>query len=147
MMRSLFLLAPAIVALSACQPAQETSVTGAWVRLAAVSGNPSAAYFTIAAGPRDTTLTGVSTPAAARSEMHESMKTGGMMSMAPVKLVAVRAGTNVAFAPGGKHVMLFGLKPDVKAGGTIALKLTFASGQSVDTQAKVVGPADDAPAQ
>ncbi|MES2098084.1 MAG: copper chaperone PCu(A)C [Pseudomonadota bacterium] len=146
-MKSVLLLVPAILVLSACQPAQETSVTGAWVRLSAVPANPSAAYFTIAAGPRDTTLTGVSTPAAARSEMHESMKMGGMMSMAPVKLVAVRAGSSVAFAPGGKHVMLFGMKPDVKAGSTITLKLTFASGQSVDTQARVVGPADDAPGQ
>jgi hypothetical protein len=146
-MKSAFLLVPAIVALTACQPAQETRVTGAWVRLAAVSGNPSAAYFTINGGPKDMTLTGVSTPAAARSEMHESMSTGGMMSMTPVKLVAVRAGSSVAFAPGGKHIMLFGLKPDVKAGGTIALKLTFANGQSVETQAKVVGPADDAPGE
>jgi copper(I)-binding protein len=144
-MRRAFLLVPAIVALSACQPAQETSVTGAWVRLAAVSGNPSAAYFTVNGGPKDATLTGVSTPAAARAELHESMNMGGMMSMTPVKLVAVRAGSSVAFAPGGKHVMLFGLKPDVRAGGTIALKFSFASGQVIETQAKVVGPADDAP--
>ena len=37
-----------------------------------------------------------------------------MTSMAPLKLVAVRAGDSVTFAPGGKHVMLFGLKPSVQ---------------------------------
>lgn len=138
---------PAIVLLAACQPAaQDVTVAKAWVRLAAVPANPSAAYFTLNGGARDETLTGVATGSAARAEMHESMNQGGTMSMMPVKLVAIRAGGTVSFAPGGKHVMLFGLKP-VKPGDTIPLSLSFASGRTVVTQAKVVGPGDEAPAQ
>ena len=140
-------LLPALVLLAACQQRQEIMVDKAWVRLAAVPANPSAAYFTMTGGTKDETLTGVSSPAAIRAEMHESMNAGGMMSMAPVKLVAVRAGSNVAFAPGGKHVMLFGLRAGTAAGSTIPLMFTFASGRTITTRAKLIGPADDAPGE
>lgn len=142
-MKSALLLVPAIVALSACQQPKNASVGHAWVRLAAVPSNPSAAYFTLQGGPKDATLTGVSTTAAVRSEMHESMNAGGMMSMAPLKLVALRAGGEVAFAPGGKHVMLYGLK--AAPGGTVPLTFTFADGRRLTASAKVVGAGDPAP--
>jgi len=142
-MKSALLLVPAIVALSACQQPKDISVGKAWVRLAAVPANPSAAYFTLKGGPKDATLTGVSTPAAVRSEMHESMSAGGMMSMAPLKLVALRAGGEVTFAPGGKHVMLYGLK--ATAGGVVPLTFTFADGKTLTARARVVSAGDSAP--
>lgn len=148
------LLVPAIVLMAACQPArQQIAVDRAWVRLAAVPANPSAAYFTLKGGPKDETLTSVTAPAATRTEMHESMGKGGpstssgqgMMTMTPLKLVAVRAGDSVTFAPGGKHVMLFELKPDVRPGGTTPMTFTFASGQKITVNARVVGAGDSAP--
>ena len=142
-MKSALLLVPAIVAVSACQQPQGVTAGKAWIRLAAVSSNPSAAYFTLKGGPKDMTLIGVSTTAAVRSEMHESMNTGGMMSMAPLKLVALRAGGEVAFAPGGKHVMLYGLK--AAPGATVPLTFTFADGHTVTAPAKVVSAGDPAP--
>ena len=142
-MKSALLLVPAIVALSACQQPKDVSAGKAWIRLAAVPSNPSAAYFTLKGGAKDATLTGVSTPAAVRSEMHESMNAGGVMSMAPLKLIALRAGGEVAFAPGGKHVMLYGLK--AQAGGSVPLTFTFADGKTLTAQAKVVGAGDSAP--
>jgi copper(I)-binding protein len=142
-MKSALLLVPAIVALSACQQPKDVSAGKAWIRLAAVPSNPSAAYFTLKGGPKDATLTGVSTTAAVRSEMHESMNAGGVMSMAPLKLVALRAGGEVIFAPGGKHVMLYGLK--AQAGGSVPLTFTFADGKILTAEAKVVGAGDSAP--
>ena len=68
-----------------------------------------------------------------------------MMSMAPVRLVAIRAGGTAEFAPGGKHVMLFGLKPGLKKGDTIPLTFTFASGRSVTVTSRIVGAGDEAP--
>ncbi|MGN6818284.1 MAG: copper chaperone PCu(A)C, partial [Sphingomonas sp.] len=47
------------------------------------------------------------------------------------------------FAPGGKHVMLYGLK--AQAGGTVPLTFTFADGAKITAQAKVVGAGDSAP--
>jgi len=133
----------AVALLSACQPA-ETQVDGAWVRLPAVSGQPGAAYFTVRGGNRADTLVAVSAPFALKADMHESMKGDhGMMSMAPVKDIPVAAGATLAFEPGGKHVMLYGLK--ATAGGTVPLTFTFADGHSLTASAKVVGPGDPAP--
>ncbi len=142
-MKSALLLVPAIVALSACQKPTEVTVGNAWIRLAAVPANPSAGYFTLNGGAKDAMLTSVSTPAATRSEMHESMKSGGMMSMAPVTSVRLPAGGQVAFAPGGKHVMLYGLK--AQAGGSVPLTFTFADGKTLTAEAKVIGAGDSAP--
>ena len=144
-MKTFALLIPAVVSLAACQPARDVTVERPWVRLAAVPANPSAAYFTIRGGAKDETLTGVTAPAAQRTEMHESMTSGGMMTMAPLKLVAIRSGDSVSFAPGGKHVMLFALNPEVKPGGTTPLTFTFASGRKLTVAARVVGAGDSAP--
>ena len=135
----------AVALLSACQPA-ETQVDGAWVRLPAVSGQPGAAYFTVRGGNRADTLVAVSAPFALKADMHESMKGDhGMMSMAPVKDIPVAAGATLAFEPGGKHVMVYSVGPNVKAGDTVPLTLAFASGKKIEAPAKVVGAGDPAP--
>lgn len=135
----------AAVAAAACQPARDVAADHAWVRLAAVAGNPAAAYFTVHGGPKDEVLTAVTAADAQSAEMHESMAAGGTMSMKPLKLVAVRAGGEVAFAPGGKHVMLYNLNPAVLASGVAPLTLTFGSGRTVTVKAKVIGAGDPAP--
>lgn len=135
----------AMASLAACQQA-ETGVDSAWVRLPAVAGQPGAAYFTIHGGAQADTLVAVSAPFALKAEMHESMKGDhGMMSMAPVKDIPVPAGGTVAFAPGGKHVMLFSVGPNVKAGDTVPVTLSFASGKKIEAPAKVVGAGDPQP--
>jgi copper(I)-binding protein len=140
------LLVPAIVMLAACQQPAALSVDKAWVRLTPVDGAPSGAYFTLKGGARDETLTAISVPDAARAEMHESTDRGGITGMRELKLVAVRAGGSVTFAPGDKHVMLFGLKPTVRAGTTTPITFTFASGQKITVNAKVMPPGGSAPA-
>lgn len=139
------LFVPAIAMLAACQQPATLAVDKAWVRLTPVAGNPSAGYFTLRGGARDETLTAVSAPAAKRAEMHEQQSNAGIERMAAVKLVAVRAGDKVIFAPGGKHVMLFGLRPEVQAGTTTPLTFTFASGQKITVNAKIVGAGGSAP--
>jgi copper(I)-binding protein len=136
----------AVASLSACAPKGELKADGAWVRLPAVSGQPGAAYFTVQGGATQDTLLAVSTPAALKAELHESMKGDhGMMSMAPLKDVAVPAGGKLEFAPAGRHVMLFSIGPAVKAGQKIPLSLAFASGKTLQLEAKVVGAGDPAP--
>ncbi|HEX4693315.1 MAG TPA: copper chaperone PCu(A)C [Sphingomonas sp.] len=142
-MRAFAPIAAMLIA-TGCQQ-HDVTVEHPWVRLSAVPANPSAAYFTLKGGAKDETLTAVAAPAAQRAEMHESMGSGGMMTMTPVKLVAVRAGDSVEFKPGGKHVMLFGLNPAVKPGTTTPLILTFASGRTATVKARIVGAGDPAP--
>ena len=135
-MRTFFGVVLAGAALAGCQPA-ELGVEDAWMRLPAVQGRPGAAYFTVKGGAQATSLIAVSSPAAIRTEIHEMKQQGAMMTMAPIKDVAIPAGTRVEFKPGGKHVMLYDISPDVRAGGMIPLRLSFADGETVEVNAAV----------
>ncbi|WHU00914.1 copper chaperone PCu(A)C [Sphingomonas sp. NIBR02145] len=136
-----------MVALSACAPKGELSASNGWVRLPAVAGQPGAAYFTVRGGATADTLLAVSSRAALKAELHESMKGDhGMMAMEPLKDVAVPAGGKLEFAPGGRHVMLFSIGPAVKPGQKVPLQLSFASGKTLQIDAQVVGAGDPAPA-
>jgi periplasmic copper chaperone A len=137
-MRGLFLIPVAVASLSACAEQKPQSIEKAVVRLAAVPGNPSAAYFTVTPGPVDDRLMSVSSPLALRAEMHDMTMAGGMMQMTPLNDgIALKAGQSLSFASGGKHVMLFDVSPKATPGGKMALTLTFASGKTLNTQADV----------
>jgi copper(I)-binding protein len=153
-MRAAKLLAiSAVIALGGCSGGEKTAannagslgVSDAWIRLSPVPNSPSAAYFTIHGGPAEEQLTGVTTPQAQRSEMHETMVGDHAMStMAPVGQVAVPAGGTLTFAPGGRHVMLFGLDPAATAGREVRLDFAFASGRALTAKARVRAMGDDA---
>lgn len=135
-----------IAALTGCGQPSQLAVSDGWVRLAAAPGRPAAAYFTLTGGATDATLVGVTSPAAGRSELHETTAgSGGVTTMAPVGQVALPAGGKVTFAPGGKHVMLFDVRPGVKPGGTIPLAFTFADGRKLTYDAKAIAAGDPPP--
>ncbi|MFK3888182.1 copper chaperone PCu(A)C [Sphingomonas sp. NPDC079357] len=118
----------------------------AYVRLAAVPGRPAAGYFGLRGGAKDTTLVGVEAPGASRAEMHGSrMTANGMVTMESLAKVPVPAKTEVAFAPGGRHVMLFDLPQSVRAGSLMPLTLRFADGAAAKLEAKVIAAGDVAP--
>lgn len=147
-MRGFAGIVAAAVLLASCGQPAELKADGAWVRLPAVAGRPGAAYFTVIGGDKADTLLSVSTPAALRTELHESMKGDhGAMTMAPIRDVAVPARGTLSFAPGGKHVMLFDIGPAVKPGQRIPLSLAFAGGKTLSVEAQVVGAGDPAPGQ
>lgn len=142
-MRAVFAMILAGAVLAGCQQA-ELGADDAWVRLPAVAGRPGAAYFTVKGGAQATSLVAVSSPLAIRAEIHEMKHEGEMMTMAPVKHVAIAAGGTVEFNPGGKHVMLFDLSPSVRAGGTLPLRLSFADGKTIEVNAAVRAAGDAA---
>jgi copper(I)-binding protein len=117
-------------------------VSGAWVRLAAIPGRPAAGYFTITGGSTGDKLVSVSSPAASRIELHDSMMANGMMSMATETNVAVPARATLAFAPRGRHAMLYDLHA---VGGKVPLTLHFASGAAVTIEAATRAAGDAAP--
>src|SRR3546814_21036826 len=100
----------------------------------------------VTGGAKPQTITGASSPSAERAELHESRKVGGLMKMSPIPKLTVARGQSVMFEPGGKHVMLFGLDPKVKPGGTVRLDLKLADGSTASVDAKAVGTADGPPA-
>ncbi len=141
-MRSFVVAVMAAVTLAGCEQAQ-LGVDDAWVRLPAVSSRPGAAYFTVKGGADATSLLGVSSPAAVRTELHEMKHEGGMMTMTPLKDVAIPAGSTVKFEPGGKHVMLYDISPEVRAGGKIPLRLAFANGKTIEVEAELRAPGQE----
>ena len=133
-------LLAASLCLAACNaPAADTGVTDAWVRLPAAAGRPGAGYFTVTL-PKADAITAVSSTAAERIEMHESMAHGGMMRMEPIARVDLAPGQPTVFAPEGKHLMLYGVDPALKPGGTIPLTFSFADAPSATVDARLVAP-------
>lgn len=136
-----FLLA---FSLAACGGPPKPAIEDARVNLPAVAGRPGAAYFTIKGGPQEMRLMSVTSPAVGRVELHDTVTKGGMMSMVAIDAgVAVPAGDEVAFAPGGKHAMLFDINPKLKVGDAVKLRFTYADGFTVDAEAKVLAPGDE----
>ena len=118
-------------------------ISAASVRLATVAGRPAAGYFILRGGAADDLLVAVASPLATRVELHDSSMAGGVMRMNTLPAVAVPAHASVAFAPGGNHLMIFGLRGDVKPGATIPLVFRFRSGTSVRADAVAVAPGVD----
>lgn len=133
------------LALAGCSGPGPLDVEDAWVRLPAVPGRPAAAYFTVQGGPQTRALIRVTADYAVRAEMHESMSGGGHMSMRPIARAPIPAGEEVAFEPGGKHVMLYDLDPRAKPGATTMLTLTFDDGRRLYRKAWIVRAGADAP--
>jgi hypothetical protein len=132
--------------LGGCGGKAAPGVTDGWVRLAANPAAPAAAYFTLKGGGSDAVLTGLSTALVKKIELHENRPMAhGMTGMAPLAQVAVPAGATVAFAPGGRHAMLFGVDPSVRAGDRMTTAFQFAGQPIVIAPLKVVGPGDPAP--
>jgi copper(I)-binding protein len=132
--------------LTACSaaPTADGPVTDAWVRLAAVEGNPAGGYFTLHGGDTDNQLLDVTSPKVASIELHESRMENGMMQMAHLdKGLAVPAKATLSFAPGGMHAMLFGIAPEVKPGSKILLTFRYAKGDPVNVEALVKAPGED----
>jgi hypothetical protein len=105
----------------------------------AAAGGVSAAYFTITApsGSADT-LVSATSPAAGMVMLHESATDdSGMTAMDEMTRVDVPAGGSVAFAPGGRHLMLTDLTGPLVPGTTIELDLVFEHAGMVVVQAEI----------
>lgn len=126
------------IALASCAPDPVLNVRDAWVRLPATPGNPGAAYFYISGGPKSDRLMSVTSPVVIRTELHESMAHGGMMSMKPIEGgVEIPAGGFVEFKPGGKHAMMYNINPGILPPRTLPMVFTFASGERITADAEV----------
>lgn len=145
-MRNIYLFAVATALAASPAAAADLKLSDAWIRLPAVDGRPAAGYLMVTGGAQPQTITGASSPSAARVELHESRKVGGLMKMSPLSKLTVAKGQPVMFEPGGKHLMLYGLDPKVKPGGTVRLDVKLAGGNTVSVDAKAVGTADGPPA-
>lgn len=125
MKRILIFLVTVVFLLSGCgaPAAQGVDVRELWARPAA-QGDNSAVYFVIRSSAADEILS-VSSQIAEAAEMHESMMNGDVMQMHQLESVPLGAGEQVTFEPGGLHIMLIGLKQDLKVGDQFEVTLHF----------------------
>ncbi len=144
--RTLAVLLPlaALGALASCGQGPVLAVHDAVVKLNPIDRNPSALYFTITGGPQNTTLEDVMSPSAIRVAMHETVRDPrtGVTAMKPLLRVAVPAKTDVKFAPGGKHVMLYGINLPARRLSEIGLTFVFGNGERIAVTAPIEAMGD-----
>jgi periplasmic copper chaperone A len=70
-------------------------------------------------------LMGAASDAATTVELHETIQEGGVMKMRPRTKFDVPPGGRLEMKPGGYHIMLLGLKRDLKPGDTVSVAVTF----------------------
>lgn len=117
------LWAAALVGLGLWSSAQaQVRVERAWVRTTVPNQASSGAFMHITA-LRDVRLTGARSPVASAVEVHEMKIDNGIMRMRPAGELSIKAGQSIELKSGGYHLMMLGLKQQIKAGETVALTL------------------------
>lgn len=106
-----------------------------------VSDTPAAAYFTLRnEGDAPVKIMTVDVAGAKMAMMHDTVDSGGVTRMDMLNDLDIPAHGEVVFAPGGKHVMVSGLGPDVKANTMSRITFTFDDGDKVSEDLPVVPP-------
>ncbi len=135
-MRATLALLISFVSLISFPALAEVTVTNAWVRPTVAQQKATGGFMTLTSST-NMHLVGVSSPIAQSAEVHEMSMENDIMKMRAIPRLPLPAGKTVELKPGGFHVMLFGLKRQIKAGDTIALTLTFEDGQQQHTELRV----------
>lgn len=112
-------------------------VSGAWFR--SLPGKlPAGGYFTAQNNSRrDVSITGARSDACDMLMIHQSSNKGGMSGMDMMDTVKVPAGGQVAFAPGGYHLMCEGAK--MKIGTKVPVLINLSDGTAVAVAFQVKG--------
>lgn len=74
------------------------------------------------------------------TELHDHINDNGVMKMRPVEAIIVEPPT-VELKPGSLHIMLMGLKKELKAGETVKMHLTFEKAGTIEVDFPVGAPA------
>jgi copper(I)-binding protein len=125
-------LAAFALAVAASASHAQVTVSNAWIRGTVPVQKTTGAFMQLES-KQATRLVGVSTPVAARAELHQMSMQGDVMKMAEVDGIDLAPGQKVALASGGYHVMLMELKRQLKEGEKVPLTLTFANGKGKKT--------------
>lgn len=109
-----------------------------WARATPAGTKTGAAYLTIINhGSAADRLVSASTPMASKVQFHEETNDNGILRMRELPSVKVGPGATVTFKPGGMHIMLVGVKQQLKEGQTFPLVLEFEKAAKIDLQIPV----------
>jgi copper(I)-binding protein len=76
---------------------------------------------------------------AGKTELHETVESGGVARMSPLPILVVPAGGSIEFAPGGRHVMFMDLKRPLRQGERFVATLVFEPAGAVTVEFEVRG--------
>lgn len=107
----------------------DVEIEGAYARASLPNVSNSAAFFVIKNNSdASIEITSVNSDIAEKNELHTHIKENQMMKMMRVEKLVVPANSSLELKTGGDHVMLMGLKKELKAGDEISLELGFSDG-------------------
>lgn len=114
--------------------AANVSITDEFVRAVPAVSDNSAGFMTLQnRDDEPVRLESVDSDLAARTEIHGHTMKDGLMKMYKVTGgIELPPGQTVKLASGGYHIMLMGLKTELKEGDTVGLTLHFSDGDAVD---------------
>jgi len=106
-------------------------------------GQPTAAAYMVVrnTGTAPDRLLSATCACASSVMAHQTTMAGGVARMSMEEAVTIPAGGSVTFAPGGRHLMLMGVKAPIAAGSKVPMQLTFEkAGKVAATFAAVDAP-------
>jgi len=119
------------------------SVSGGRLVLPAVKGNPGAVYFTLHNDSASAaTIQGAEVKGAQSAMIHQTTTANGMSGMQMMPTLAVPAKGELAFQPGGLHVMAMDLADTLAKGGTTDVTLTFDNGDKAVFPVEILAAGD-----
>jgi copper(I)-binding protein len=128
------------LALTASYAFADVTVTQPWVRGTVPPQKATGAFMKLQSSS-DAQLVAASSPAAVEVEIHEMAMVNNVMRMRPVAGIPLPAGKAVELKPGGYHIMLMGIRHQLKQGETIPITLTVRGSdgktQTIEVQAPV----------
>ena len=125
----------------ALQAAESMRVEDAWARETPPGVTNGAAYVTLIneASDKDR-LVSVRGAVSETVELHTHLMEGDMIMMRQVESIEVDAGDRTVLEPGGKHLMLIGLKQPLVVGDRFPLTLEFEKAGEITVQVEVRRP-------
>lgn len=107
----------------------DVEIDEAYARASIPNVPNSAAFFVIKNNSdKDIAITSANSDIAEKNELHTHIKENEMMKMMKIEKLVVPAKSSLELKSGGDHVMLMGLKKELKAGDEISLELSFSDG-------------------
>lgn len=103
------------------------------------AGQPNSAAFMTLVNDSMTAykLKSASSPVAETVELHTHTNNNGVMEMRKIDEIEIPAGGKVELKPGGLHIMLIGLKQELKVGEEVEITLNYADGSSEKVEAEI----------
>ena len=115
-------LAAALLVFASIPAIADVSIADAWVRATVPQQKATGAFMRLTSDT-NARLVAANSPVAGVVEIHEMVMDGNVMKMGPIPGLDLPAGKTVELKPGGYHVMLMGLKQQVKDGDEVPVSI------------------------